>query len=150
MIYFREKFTRGLGYYLEATKYIRKLEDEKRDLGDVVFERTQTPLREEDLLNEEWRFVHVKKRTDGPRSDTPIYLRDDKDSNYSAYESFLKAFFNIDSDCKAYPKPGDPDWPVFEGSLSTISDCKQRYEAYIQRFREVSDQDNYEAAPGGF
>lgn len=121
--------------HLEAVKAfektVAKIEDgvaqnQIAKLADVVIEREIGSLRQDENYDfDNYRIMRVRTRSEGPRSGTPIYLRDDGESPKEWFWSFVRSFNVKDADCEFLPSSTDPDF--VPGSDNEKAECSQRF-----------------------
>ena len=112
--------------------WIRTVERNKEDLGEIVIEKTRTPNRGRETYRAgNWRYLKYGKRAD----DTPIYLKDSGDGLETSW-TWLRKYFRdyaiSTTTCDVLPNKYDPDYPKTPAEQLAITEgsCTQRYEAW--------------------
>lgn len=127
----RRQILDHLNDIMEFEESVYILEESKRDLGQMLIEKTTTPRAEETRVFNNWRVMTVKTRTDSTKhTGTPIYLSEDNSAK-SWFAGFVEAFVMKDTDCMVLPQKGDPDFE--EGLQSPDMTCKQRLDQWKAR-----------------
>lgn len=121
-------------WVLRLEKEVRKMEDEhgKQNfkLENITFSKS-IPRNNEDLDNS-WRVMRVNVRTNGPRTGTPIYLRDPslgQASSIQWFRDFLETNVVENTNCDFLPQEGDADYIELKAEK-----CEDRYKEWFKAF----------------